>query len=78
VTYVTDDGRLVAQKLPAMKTWILILTIIEGNSGNGPTPVMSVPNFTTLEACQAAGKQWARDMAPHNDPEWRCKRTEQE
>lgn len=42
-----------------MATWVLIMTMVTGGLGS---TVASLPNFTSIEACQDAGMIWKADI----------------
>jgi hypothetical protein len=51
-------------------TYTLILTLLYGTPS-----ITSVPGFTSLNACQAAGKAWAVDLVNvANDQHYLCVR----
>lgn len=52
-------------------TWVLVLSIFQYANNSTPAVTMTtVPGYSSLEACQAAGKDWVGEN--YQALRWRC------
>lgn len=55
-----------------MTTWVLVLVILGNTYGRAPAMTALPVQFASKEACDLAGRGWARNQPRHQEYGWHC------